>query len=68
LPTTTTTINVVTNAEDWPQLQADLLTVARTVPAARKPLLELVYKRSHVSGVPKTILDGVATEVPVDLG
>jgi hypothetical protein len=68
LPTSTTTINLVTNAEDWPALQADLLTVARTVPAARKPLLELVYKRSHVSGIPKAILGGVATEVPGELG
>lgn len=60
LPTTQTTIHLVTTADDWPALQADLLTVARTVPAARKPLLELVHKRAHVSGLAQKTLDAVA--------
>jgi hypothetical protein len=68
LPTQRLTLNLVTNADDWPALQQDLLTVARLVPQARKPLLELVHKRAHISGVPTTILNGIAVEVPGELG
>lgn len=60
LPTAQTTIHLVTTAADWPALQADLLTVARTVPAARKPLLELVHKRAHITGMAQKTLDAVA--------
>jgi hypothetical protein len=68
LPTQRLTLNLVTNADDWPALQQDLLTVARLVPQARRPLLELVHKRAHVTGISAKTLNGVATEVSSELG
>jgi hypothetical protein len=57
LPPSRLTVNLVTNADDWPELQSDLLTVARLVPAARQPLLQLVHKRAHITGVPQKTLE-----------
>jgi hypothetical protein len=63
LPSSKLTLNLVTNADDWPSLQQDLLAVARMVPDARKPLLKLVSFRAHVSGVPTKTLSGVVDDV-----
>lgn len=69
LPSANMTVNMVVNADDWPSLQQDLLSVARMVPAARKPLLQLVHRRAaHISGVNKATLDGIAVEVSDGVG
>lgn len=58
LPSGSMTVNLVTNADDWPSLQQDLLAVARMVPAARKPLLQLVSSRAHVTGLAVKTIEG----------
>lgn len=57
LPSGKMTVNMVVNADDWPSLQQDLLAVARQVPAARKPLLQLVSSRAHITGIPAKALN-----------
>jgi hypothetical protein len=63
LPSQRLTLNLVTNADDWPSLQNDLLAVARMVPAARKPLLQLVSSRAHVTGIPTKTLNEAVDEL-----
>lgn len=63
LPSGAMTVNLVTNADDWPSLQSDLLAVARMVPAARKPLLQLVSTRAHITGMNRVTIESTADEL-----